>query len=120
MKTVKEVSRLTGVSVRRDVAMTGEISLRGRVMRIGGLKEKTMAAYAAGVKTVLIPADNVGDLDEIDPIARENLTFIPCRRASEVLAAALVMPEKPATASVSELPEATALPEVSVRPTTSL
>ena len=52
-----------------------------------------MAAYAAGITTVCIPADNMGDLDEIDPIVRENLTFIPCRKASEVLAAALVLPE---------------------------
>ena len=70
--------------------MTGEITLRGTVLPIGGLREKTMAAYAAGVKTVLIPADNTGDLEEIDPVARENLTFIPCRRADEVLQAALI------------------------------
>ena len=86
------VSALTNIPVRRDVAMTGEITLRGTVLPIGGLKEKTMAAYAAGIKTVLIPADNMGDIDEIDPAARENLTFIPCRRASDVLAAALVTP----------------------------
>lgn len=84
------VSALSNIPVRRDVAMTGEITLRGNVLAIGGLKEKTMAAYAAGVKTVLIPADNMGDLDEIDPTARENLTFVPCRRASDVLAVALV------------------------------
>jgi ATP-dependent Lon protease len=86
------VSALTDIPVRRDVAMTGEITLRGTVLPIGGLKEKTMAAYAAGVKTVLIPADNMGDIDEIDPAARENLNFVPCRRASDVLAAALVSP----------------------------
>ncbi len=89
------VSALSDIPVRRDVAMTGEITLRGNVLAIGGLKEKTMAAYAAGVKTVLIPADNVGDLDEIDPAAREHLTFIPCRRASDVLEAALVAPATP-------------------------
>ena len=65
-----------------------------------------------------IPADNLGDLDEIDPIVRENLTFIPCRKAGEVLAAALVMPE--ATATAAALTEVAPLPEVSVRPTTSL
>ncbi len=86
------VSALSGIPARHDVAMTGEITLRGRVLPIGGLKEKTMAAYAAGVRTVLIPADNVGDLDDIDPTARENLTFIPCRRADDVLKAALVQP----------------------------
>ncbi len=83
------VSALSDIPVRRDVAMTGEITLRGNVLAIGGLKEKTMAAYAAGVKTVLIPADNVGDLDDIDPTAREHLTFIPCRKASDVLGVAL-------------------------------
>ncbi len=83
------VSALSDIPVRRDVAMTGEITLRGNVLPIGGLKEKTMAAYAAGVKTVCIPADNVGDLDEIDPIAREHLEFIPCKRARDVLQAAL-------------------------------
>jgi ATP-dependent Lon protease len=104
--TTALVSALAGIPVRRDVAMTGEVTLRGRVLPIGGLKEKTMAAYAAGVKTVLIPADNVGDLDEIDPIARENLTFIPCRRAADVLAASLAMPAKEADApAVSEIPE---------------
>ncbi len=87
------VSALSGIPVRRDVAMTGEITLRGNVLPIGGLKEKTMAAYAAGVTTVLIPADNMGDLDEIDPIAREHLTFIPCRKASDVLSVALASPD---------------------------
>ena len=84
------VSALTGRPVRHDVAMTGEITLRGRVLPIGGLREKTMAAYSAGVKTVLIPADNERDLDDIDPMARENLTFIPCRVAEDVLRNALV------------------------------
>ncbi len=84
------VSALSGIPVRRDIAMTGEITLRGNVLPIGGLKEKTMAAYAAGVKTVLIPSANVGDLDEMDPAARENLEFIPCKKAGDVLKAALV------------------------------
>ncbi len=87
--TTALVSALSGIPVRRDVAMTGEITLRGHVLAIGGLKEKTMAAYAAGVKTVCIPADNMGDLDEIDPVARESLTFVPCRRAADVLGVAL-------------------------------
>ncbi len=84
------VSALTGRAVRHDVAMTGEISLRGHVLAIGGLKEKTMAAYSAGAKTVLIPLDNVRDLEELDPLARENLQFIPCSRIGEVLAQALL------------------------------
>ena len=82
-------SALTGRPVHRSVAMTGEITLRGRVLAIGGLREKTMAAYLAGVKSVIIPADNMKDLDELDPEAREALTFIPCRSADEVLAHAL-------------------------------
>ena len=83
------VSALTGRKVRRDVAMTGEVSLRGNVLPIGGLKEKTMAAYSAGVRTVLLPEDNLQNLEDIDPIVRENLRFVPCRKASEVLLNAL-------------------------------
>ena len=83
------VSALTGRPVRRDVAMTGEVSLRGNVLRIGGLKEKTMAAYAAGVSTVLIPCDNERDLEDIDKTVKEALCFIPCKKASDVLTYAL-------------------------------
>ena len=79
------VSALGNIPVRRDIAMTGEITLRGKVLPIGGLKEKTLAAYRAGVTTVLIPADNMRDLDEIDSEARANLKFIPCKNAREVL-----------------------------------
>ena len=84
------VSALTGRPVRRDVAMTGEITLRGRVLPIGGLREKTMAAYSAGVHTVLIPAENERDLEDIDTVARANLTFIPCTHAADVLKNALL------------------------------
>ncbi|MBQ8849245.1 MAG: endopeptidase La [Clostridia bacterium] len=84
------VSALTGIPVRRDIAMTGEISLRGKVLPIGGLKEKTMAAYSAGVQTVLIPEENMQNLEDIDPVVRENLKFIPCKRISDVLSVALV------------------------------
>ena len=87
------VSALTGRAVRHDVAMTGEVSLRGNVLAIGGLKEKTMAAYSAGAKTVLIPSDNQRDIEELDPLARENLTLIPCRKVSEVLKHALLSPK---------------------------
>ena len=83
------VSALSGVPVKRDVAMTGEITLRGKVLPIGGLKEKTLAAYRAGISTVLIPADNVRDLDDIDSEAKDNLHFIPCKTASDVLGAVL-------------------------------
>ena len=84
------ISELAGIPVRRDVAMTGEITLRGKVLAIGGLKEKTMAAYNAGVKTVLIPHTNLKDLNDIDPLARENLEFISCKTLADVLDNALV------------------------------
>ncbi|MBR3845482.1 MAG: endopeptidase La [Clostridia bacterium] len=84
------ISELASIPVRRDVAMTGEITLRGKVLPIGGLKEKTMAAYNAGVKTVLIPHGNLKDLNEIDPLARESLEFIPCKTLSDVLDIALI------------------------------
>ena len=70
--------------------MTGEVTLRGRVLPIGGLKEKTMAAYKAGVRTVCIPSENQRDLHEIDPLVRENLEFIPCSSVDQVLNAAIV------------------------------
>ena len=70
--------------------MTGEVTLKGKVLPIGGLKEKTMAAYKSGVKTVLIPKDNEKDLDEIDKTVRESLKFIPCETVSEVLRHAVV------------------------------
>ncbi len=84
------ISALTGRRVRRDIAMTGEISLRGKVLAIGGLKEKTMAAYSAGVKTVLIPADNERDIEELDELVKNNLEIVPCTTLREVLSAALL------------------------------
>lgn len=84
------VSALTGRAVRHDVAMTGEITLRGRVLAIGGLREKTMAALRNGVKTVIIPSDNISDLAKIDPNVRDQLSFIPVSHVDEVLEAALV------------------------------
>lgn len=83
------VSELSGVPVKNTVAMTGEVTLRGRVLPIGGLKEKTMAAYKAGVKTVLIPSDNRKDLPDVDPLVREKLTFIPCKAVGDVIKNAL-------------------------------
>ena len=83
-------SELSGRRVRRDIAMTGEITLHGRVLPIGGLREKTAAAYKTGVKTVLIPKENERDLDDIDPIVREKLRFVPCSRIGDVLAEALI------------------------------
>ena len=69
--------------------MTGEVTLRGKVLAIGGLKEKTLAAYRAGVKSVIIPYDNVRDLDDIDSEAKAALSFIPCKTVEEVLSHAL-------------------------------
>ncbi len=83
------VSALSGATVRRDVAMTGEITLTGEVLAIGGLKEKTMAAAAAGVKAVLIPADNVREIPKLDPEAVKVLQLIPCKTLADVLSAAL-------------------------------
>ncbi len=92
------VSALTGRAVRRDIAMTGEISLRGNVLAIGGLKEKSMAAYSAGAGTVIIPFENIKDFDDIDTEVKENITFLPVKSVSEVLTAALC-PEKQKTHS---------------------
>ncbi|MCL2754838.1 MAG: AAA family ATPase, partial [Oscillospiraceae bacterium] len=86
------VSSLTGIAIRRDVAMTGEVTLLGKVLAIGGLKEKTMAAYKAGIKTVIIPKENEADLQEIDALVREALTFVPVERIERVLELALVSP----------------------------
>ena len=83
------VSALSGRAVRRDIAMTGEISLRGRVLAIGGLKEKTMAALTYGVRDVLIPEDNMKNLEELDKAVIEGLNFISCRTAADVLKHAL-------------------------------
>ncbi len=87
--TTALVSALTGIAVRRDVAMTGEISLRGRVMPIGGLKEKTMAAYRAGVKTVIIPKLNVPDLEEVDEVVKNAVQFVPAEYIDDVLQVSL-------------------------------
>ena len=90
--TTAMVSALTGVPVRGDIAMTGEITLRGRVLPIGGLKEKTMAAYRSGIHTVILPKENVKDLEEIDQKVRAGLRFVPVEQADEVLAEALAAP----------------------------
>ncbi len=89
------VSVLTQIPVRRDIAMTGEITLRGRVLPIGGLKEKLLAALRGGLKTVLIPADNEKDLAEIPDNVKRGLKIIPVKTVDEVLAAALAKPLTP-------------------------
>ncbi|WP_424956266.1 endopeptidase La [Hyphomicrobium sp. 1Nfss2.1] len=89
------VSVLTGIPVRKDVAMTGEITLRGRVLPIGGLKEKLLAALRGGIKTVIIPEENVKDLSEIPVEIKNKIEIIPVARVDEVLKAALVrVPER--------------------------
>jgi ATP-dependent Lon protease len=83
------VSALTGTPVKAGIAMTGEVTLRGRVLAIGGLREKTMAAKRNGIKTVLIPAENEKDLEEIDQTVRAFLQFIVVDHVDQVLAHAL-------------------------------
>jgi ATP-dependent Lon protease len=84
------VSVLTGIPIRHDIAMTGEITLRGRVLPIGGLKEKLLAAARGGIKTVLIPEDNAKDLTEISDAIKGGLEIIPVARMDEVISKALV------------------------------
>ena len=84
------VSALTGQKVRRDIAMTGEISIRGRVLAIGGLKEKAMAAHRAGVKTVFIPFDNEPDLAEVDSTVKQNIKFVPVKNIESILKSVLI------------------------------
>jgi ATP-dependent Lon protease len=89
------VSVLTGIPIRHDIAMTGEITLRGRVLPIGGLKEKLLAAARGGIKTVLIPDENAKDLTEISDAIKGGLEIIPVARMDEVIAKALVRQPKP-------------------------
>jgi ATP-dependent Lon protease len=89
------VSVMTGIPVRRDVAMTGEITLRGRVLPIGGLKEKLLAASRGGMKTVLIPEENAKDLVEISESIKKGLDIVPVSRMDEVLARALTRKPEP-------------------------
>jgi ATP-dependent Lon protease len=89
------ISTLTGTPVRRDVAMTGEVTLRGRVLPIGGLKEKLLAALRGGITTVLIPAENEKDLVEIPDSVKEGLEIVPVGHVDEVLVRALSEPLRP-------------------------
>lgn len=94
------VSALSGIPVRGDVAMTGEITLHGKVLAIGGLKEKTMAAYKAGMKTVIVPAANKADISEIDDIVKKNLIFIYAETLDDVLENALLKTENEESVTV--------------------
>ena len=84
------VSALSGRAVRGDVAMTGEITLHGKVLPIGGLREKSMAAYKAGIRTVIIPEENLPDLEEVDAAVREHVNFVPAKTLDVVLETALL------------------------------
>lgn len=88
--TTAIVSAITGKPVRSDVAMTGEVTLRGRVLPIGGLREKSLAASRTGIKTIIIPKNNVRDLDDVPKQIRESTTFIPVENVGQVLKEALV------------------------------
>ena len=97
-------SALCNIPVRHDVAMTGEITLLGRVLPIGGLKEKTMAAYRSGIKTVIIPADNVSDLEEIDSAVKNSIQFEPVEKIDQVLRIALTEMPSPKKAGEAQDP----------------
>ena len=107
--TTSIVSVLTGIPIRRDVAMTGEVTLRGRVLPIGGLKEKLLAALRGGIKTVLIPKDNEKDLADIPEIVKKGLEIIPVSNVDEVLERALASPMTPIEWTEADQAEATAL-----------
>jgi ATP-dependent Lon protease len=88
---------MTGASVRGDVAMTGEITLRGKVLPIGGLKEKALAARRVGIKTVIIPYGNKKDLEELPEVVKADVKFIPVSYVDEVFKAALIWDKKTAS-----------------------
>ena len=118
--TTALISCLSGIPVRGDVAMTGEITLHGNVLPIGGLREKSMAAYREGMKTVLIPKDNLSDLYEVDDEVKKNIEFLPMSNLSQVLAAALLKPKTvsaghPRTRKVKPA-ESAALPQTAEKP----
>ena len=97
--TTALVSALSGIAVKREVAMTGEITLHGKVLPIGGLREKSMAAYKAGVKTVIMPYDNKPDLEEVDDVVKQNISFIPVKNIENVLENALAKPNTSTSAA---------------------
>ena len=103
--TTSLVSALSGIPVRPDVAMTGEITLTGRVLAIGGLREKSTAAYTMGIRTLLIPKDNMRDIPELDPTVSAEMTFIPCETLDDVLTNALVRRSDETITVIPENPE---------------
>ena len=107
--TTALISALSGLPVRHDLAMTGEITLHGNVLPIGGLKEKSMAAYREGISTVLIPKDNESDLYEVDEEVKKTIRFLPVSDLAQVLKAALIRPAHKAPRPVVTVPPATQL-----------
>jgi len=108
------VSTLTGIPVRRDIAMTGEVTLRGRVLPIGGLKDKLLAALRGGITTVLIPEENEKDLVELPANIRDGLTIIPIKHVDEALRLALTDPLTPI--DWTDADELAALPPTGIAP----
>ena len=103
------VSMASGIPVRADVGMTGEITLRGQVLPVGGIKEKVLAAHRSGLKTVILPARNEADLEDLPPEVKKDINFIFAETVDDVLEAALEKPPKPKrkrkTVSAPALPE---------------
>ena len=114
--TVALISALTGAPVRRDIAMTGEISLRGRVMAIGGLKEKTMAALRTGINTVIIPSENEKDLQEIDKTVRSALNFITTDHVDKIIDTVLIRPVAAESAVAGEETPVMPFPKTAMLP----
>lgn len=100
--TTSLISALSGLRVRHDIAMTGEITLTGRVLAIGGLREKSTAAYTIGIRTLLIPKENMRDIAELDEVVRNEVTFIPCETLDDVLKNALVYPAEKISAAEND------------------
>ena len=107
--TTALISALSGVPVRSDLAMTGEITLHGNVLPIGGLKEKSMAAFREGIREVLIPKDNVSDLHDVDAEVKKAVRFVPVSDLSQVLGEALVKPAHGSQREARAMPTATQL-----------
>ncbi|WP_302200134.1 endopeptidase La [uncultured Gemmiger sp.] len=107
--TTALISALSGIPVRHDLAMTGEITLHGNVLPIGGLKEKSMAAFREGISTVLIPKDNESDLFEVDAEVKQKIHFVPVNHLSQVLKQALLLPGHTSSRNTPAVPQATSL-----------
>ncbi len=103
--TTSLISALSGLRVRHDIAMTGEITLTGRVIAIGGLREKSTAAYTMGIRTLLIPKENMRDIAELDEVVRNEVKFIPCETLDDVLKNALVYPSEKISAAENDKKE---------------